>query len=141
MSILLERKNSVNAKTQSFSHHKTCLRETIGICEACIVHSSLSSFGYSNAIGAPEACAQPMPSKEELEELPLDVLAVWCKRVADRPDQCTEAVAANAEKLRRQWFHLQGPPRSSVVEQEELERQRAELKKRMAEFLADVLLS
>jgi len=82
-----------------------------------------------------------MPSKEELEELPLDVLAVWCKRVADRPDQCTEAVAANAEKLRRQWFNLQGPPRSSVVEQEKLERQGAELKKRMAEFLADVLLS
>jgi len=61
--------------------------------------------------------------------------------VADRPDQCTEAVAANAEKLRRQWFRLQGPPRSGVVEQEELERQGAELKKRMAEFLADVLLS
>jgi len=82
-----------------------------------------------------------MPSKEELEELPLDVLAVWCKRVADRPDQCTEAVAANAEKLRRQWFHLQGTPSTSsgVAEQEELERQ-AELKKRMAEFLAGILL-
>ena len=52
-----------------------------------------------------------------------------------------DSVAANAEKLRRKWFRLQGPPRSGVVEQEELERQGAELKKRMAEFLADVLLS
>jgi len=49
-----------------------------------------------------------MPTKQELEELPLDVLAVWCKRVADKPDHCTETTSAEAEKLRRQWFHLQG---------------------------------
>jgi len=81
-----------------------------------------------------------MPTKQELEQLPLDVLAVWCKRVADKPDHCAEAVSAEAEKLRRQWFHLQGPPSSSVVEQEEQERQQAELKTRMTEFLAGVLL-
>jgi hypothetical protein len=79
-----------------------------------------------------------MPTKQELEQLPLDVLAVWCKRVADKPDHCTEAVSAEAEKLRRQWFYLQGPPSSS--EQEEQERQQAELKTRMTEFLAGVLL-
>ena len=82
-----------------------------------------------------------MPTKQELEELPLDVLAMWCKRVADKPDHCTETASAEAEKLRRQWFHLQGTPSTSsgVAEQEELERQ-AELKKRMAEFLAGILL-
>jgi hypothetical protein len=84
-----------------------------------------------------------MPTKQELEELPLDVLAVWCKRIADRPDQCTEAASAEAGKLRRQWFQLRGaPPRtSSIAEREELERQQAELKERIAEFLAGVLLS
>lgn len=87
-------------------------------------------------------CDRPMPTRHELEELPLDVLATWCKRIADRPDHCTEAVSAEAEKLRRQWFQLQGiPPKTpTIAEQEEQERQQSELKERIAEFLSGVLL-
>jgi len=81
-----------------------------------------------------------MPSKDELKQLPLDVLAVWCKRIADRPEQCTAAVSDEADKLRRQWFYLEGLPSSNPAEQEQRERQHAELKECMAEFLADVLL-
>jgi hypothetical protein len=63
-----------------------------------------------------------MPTKQELEQLPLDILAQWCKRVADKPAEYGESEATDAEKLRRQWFQLQAPPSSSVVEQEEQER-------------------
>ena len=81
-----------------------------------------------------------MPTEQELEQLPLDVLAVWCKRIADRPGQVTEAASAEAEKLRRQWFELQVAPSSSEVEKQELEREGSELRKRMAKFLSGVLL-
>jgi hypothetical protein len=81
-----------------------------------------------------------MPTEQELEELPLDVLAVWCKRIADRPEQVTEAASAEAEKLRRQWFELQGAPSSGEEEREKLAHQESELRKRMAKFLSGVLL-
>ena len=80
-----------------------------------------------------------MPSKEKLGELPLAGLAVLCKQVADNPKEYTEAGATEADKLTRQWFKLQQPPRPSLREQQEVERDQAELKKRMVEFLAGVL--
>jgi hypothetical protein len=76
-----------------------------------------------------------------LEQLPLDILAQWCKRVADKPAEHGESEATDAGKLRRQWFQSEASPNSSVVEQEEQERDQAELKKRMAEFLSRVLLT
>jgi hypothetical protein len=79
----------------------------------------------------------PMPSKQELEGLPLTGLAVLCKKVADNPEKYTEAGAAVALKLRELWFLLEDNP--SLREQEDGERKQAELKKRMAEFLADML--
>lgn len=80
-----------------------------------------------------------MPNKQKLEQLPLTELTVFCKRVADNPKEYTEAGAAEADKLTRQWFKLQQPPRPSLKEQQEAERKQAELKKHMAEFLAGVL--
>ena len=80
-----------------------------------------------------------MPSKQELEGLPLTGLAVLCKKVADNPEQYTEAGAAVALKLRELWFLLEERFNPSLKEQEEGERKQAELKKRMAEFLADML--
>jgi hypothetical protein len=65
----------------------------------------------------------------------------WCKRVADSPEKYTEPGAAEAAKLRKQWFLLEERFNPSLNEQQELERKQAELKKRMAEFLAGVLLS
>ena len=58
-----------------------------------------------------------MPSKDELKQLPLDLLAVQCKRIADRPEQCTAAVSD--EKLRRQWLYLEGLASSNAAEQEQ----------------------
>ena len=82
-----------------------------------------------------------VPTKQEFEQLPLDVLATWCKRIADKPGYYGEAASSEAEGLRRQWFRLQGIPTasSSVIEQVEVERQQGELKKRMAEFLTSIL--
>ena len=59
-----------------------------------------------------------MPSQQNLERLPLEELAVLCKQVA-----------------------VQQPPRPSLREQQEMERDQAELKKRMVEFLALGLLA
>jgi hypothetical protein len=80
-----------------------------------------------------------MPSKQELEGLPLTGLAVLCKKVADNPEKYTEAGAVVAAKLREQWFLLLERFNPSLEEKQELERKHAELKKRMAEFLTDFL--
>ena len=80
-----------------------------------------------------------MPSQQNLERLPLEELAVLCKQVADNPKEYTDA--AEAYKLTRQWFKLKQPPRPSLREQQEMERDQAELKKRMVEFLALGLLA
>jgi len=80
-----------------------------------------------------------MASKQELEGLPLTGLAVLCKKVADNPEKYTEAGAAVAAKLREQWFLSEERFNPSLKEQQEGERKQAELKKRMAEFLAGVL--
>jgi hypothetical protein len=75
-----------------------------------------------------------MPSKQELEALPLTGLAVLCKKVADNPEKYTEAGAAVAVKLRELWLLSEERFNPSLKEQQEGERKQAELKKRMAEF-------
>ena len=57
-----------------------------------------------------------MPSKQELEGLPLTGLAVLCKKVADNPEKYTEAGAAVALKLEERF-------NPSLREQEGGERQ------------------
>ena len=78
-------------------------------------------------------------SKQQLEHFPLPELAVLCKQVADNPKEYTEAAANEADKLTWRWFSLQRPPSSNSKEEVEMERKRAELKKRIVEFLADTL--
>ena len=108
---------------------------------AAILGSIRFSISITVANWAMTQKSSKVPTKQEFEQLPLDVLATWCKRIADKPRYYGEVASSEAEELRRQWFHLQGTPSTSsgVAEQEELERQ-AELKKRMAGFLAGILL-
>ena len=77
--------------------------------------------------------------KQELERLPLTELAVLCQHVSDDPSHYTEAGAAEAAKLKLHWVALQRSPSVSLKEEQEMERNKAELKKRMVEFLTGVL--
>ena len=70
-----------------------------------------------------------MPSKQELEGLPLTGLAVLCKKVADNPEKYTEAGAAVASKLREQWFLLLERFNPSLKEQQEVERKAGRVEK------------
>jgi hypothetical protein len=96
-------------------------------------------FTMKSALCRPYPVRVTMPSKQELEGLPLTGLAVLCKKVADNPEKYTEAGAAVAAKLRDQWFLLLERFNPSLKEQQEGERKQAELKKRMAEFLENML--
>ena len=81
-----------------------------------------------------------MPSKEKLEQLPLAGLAVLCKQVADNPKGYTEAGATEAEQADASMVQTPATAsRPSLREQQEVERDQAELKKRMVEFLAGIL--
>lgn len=73
----------------------------------------------------------------DLERLHLTDLAVRCQRVVDNPSMYP-ATAEKARKPKLEWAKLQEPPRPSLKEQQELERQQADLKARMIAFLRDI---
>src|SRR5439155_22926486 len=62
-----------------------------------------------------------MPTKQELEQLSLTSLAVFCQQVSDTPEKYTETGAAEAARLKREWLALQKSPPVSLQEQEEVE--------------------
>ena len=80
-----------------------------------------------------------MPTKEELERLPLTALALFCKKIAGNPQTYSEAASAIAVKLQDDWPRLQGPPSPGFKAQEEVERKKVKLKQQMVEFLAGIL--
>jgi len=82
-----------------------------------------------------------MPTKQELEQLSLTSLAVFCQQVSDTPETYTETGADEAARLKLEWLALQKSTAVSLKEQEEVEREQAGLKKRMVEFLAGILLA
>jgi len=83
-----------------------------------------------------------MPSKkEELERMDLNILAVFCQKVAeDHSDNSFEAL--HARQLKNEWTLILDPPDPSsrlLEARENIEVHAAELKGRMVSFLSDVL--
>ena len=73
----------------------------------------------------------------DYEQLHLTDLAILCQTVTDNPS--TDApTAEKALKLKVEWATLQETPRRSFTEQKEVERQQADLKRRMIEFLRSI---
>jgi hypothetical protein len=81
-----------------------------------------------------------MPTQRKLRLKHSTELAVLCQQVADDPERYTEAAASEAFKLKLEWVRLQTPPLPSLKAQQEVERKRAEVRKRMIKFLAGVLV-
>ncbi len=78
-----------------------------------------------------------MPTKQELEKFDIIYLAARCQQVADRPS-AGKAIAEKAWQLKREWVMLvvrETPPPDYETHQQ-IQAQKEELKKRMAEFLA-----
>jgi hypothetical protein len=80
-----------------------------------------------------------MPTKQELEKLSTIRLAVMCGRVADDPEQYSQAGSEKALELRTEWASLQTPRELSLKDQEKKEQQLATLHTRMVDFLAGIL--
>jgi len=83
-----------------------------------------------------------MPSKkEELERMDLNILAVFCQKVAeDLSNNSFEAL--HARQLKNEWTLILDPPDPSsrlLDAREDIEVHAAELKGRMVSFLSDVL--
>jgi hypothetical protein len=76
-----------------------------------------------------------MARKEFLEQFDSTLLAVFCGQVANEPS-VAEATVEKAMELKREWVALQSPPSSDYKEEKHREEKRADLKARMAEFLA-----
>jgi hypothetical protein len=82
-----------------------------------------------------------MPStKEELERMDLNILAVFCQKVAEaRSDNSTEA--HQARQLKHEWTLLLDPPTPSLRlpdAQEDVDTHAEGLKGRMVSFLSGV---
>lgn len=73
----------------------------------------------------------------DLERLHLTDLAVRCQQVADNPSM-DPATAEKVRKLKLEWAKLQESPLPSLNEQQEIERQQADLKARMIAFLRGI---
>jgi hypothetical protein len=78
-----------------------------------------------------------MATKEFLEQFPSPLLAVMCGDVAREPAM-GEATIQRAIELKREWVLLQQPPASNYKEEEQRQKKRADLKSRMAHFLASI---
>ena len=108
----------------------------------------IPAYGYSPEISLVFAQAyesydgehmKRKPSREELQRLPLTALAVFCQRIAERPDKYGEVAATEATNLKLQWTELQSLPAASVMQQKEVERKLSQLKKSMGKLLDEVL--
>jgi len=79
-----------------------------------------------------------MPSKEELDALNIIHLAVLCQKVAD-DSSIDEETATKAGKMKWEWAHLVSrEPAPSYKENEQIQDEKAALKKRMIELLITV---
>ena len=79
----------------------------------------------------------------ELERLDLNMLAMYCLRVAESP-AATSLQAEQARKLKTEWAVFIGhihPPRPRLGSQEDIEAYGKELKQRMVSFLAGCSVS
>jgi len=78
------------------------------------------------------------PSRPDLERLGLVELAVLCQKVTDNSSVSTE-IAELAWKLKREWVLLvtrETPPPPNPIENDRIQKEKAELKVRMVDFLA-----
>jgi hypothetical protein len=79
-----------------------------------------------------------MLKMEELERLDINMLAIYCLRVAESA-AANSLQAEQASKLKTEWGLLIGPTRPALSEldsQDDIEVYGKELKQRMASFLA-----
>ncbi len=77
-----------------------------------------------------------MPTKQELEQLPLTLLAQKCRKIAEDPSIAGE----KARQMNNEWgLLIAQQPHPVLAEQQKIETQMESLKKRMVEFLAATL--
>lgn len=79
-----------------------------------------------------------MPTKEELDRRHLTDLAAQCRRVA-KSRSANSVIADKAWGLTQEWESLPKPRNPVLEELKKIEAQQKSLKKRIVEFLADVL--
>jgi hypothetical protein len=80
-----------------------------------------------------------MTSRQQLASTGPTELAVQCQRVADNPSAYTATISSNALELKREWTRLQTKPDPDYEKQKKIDAQKADLKKRMVEFLSAIL--
>jgi hypothetical protein len=81
-----------------------------------------------------------MANRQELEQVNIIQLAVLCQRMADDPT-VDELIAHKAQKLKREWVVLVGrdtPPPPDFKMHQQVQKEMAELKERMVQFLSTV---
>ena len=78
-----------------------------------------------------------MATKQFLEQFDSTLLAVFCGQVSREPS-IDESSVQKAMELKQEWVLLQQAPASDYKEEQQRNQKRAELKSRMAEFLATI---
>jgi hypothetical protein len=80
-----------------------------------------------------------MPLREELQRMDVNVLAVYCQRVAET-HTTNSMVADRARQLKQEWTLFVSPTSPDLRTQQEVEAERVRLRQRMVSFLSVVQL-
>jgi len=80
-----------------------------------------------------------MPIREELQRMELNMLAMYCQRVAETHTGNSEE-AGRARQIKHEWTLFISPISPNLRTQEEIETEAEQLRQRMVSFLSTVEL-